>query len=521
MPKTVQELQAENAALEAKNAELEAAAAQPPPAPVVEVPDPDDPRQILAEVNEVLGQIKDERKGQEEGRQQMEALVAQAQEAQAAQQTGLKPHERKTTGLFRGEIDGGRPQAFMMDVGDDDEPPQALADMLEFKHVGQKTLRGFFNVSPRGAHEQELHKLYDYCVLAGEVMAREKNIPYVQAVKSLQLYKLLIAELGGVDDDLKKALDTATTGEGADWIPTGYSADLIDRVVLQLKVAPLFRAIPMPTDPYRLPTLISGATAYLVGESVTDNAAAITASTSGTSKVELGAVKFGVRQLFSDEVEEDSIIPILDMVRSDCALALAEGEEKALLDGDVTATHMDTDVTAAADVRKSLTGLRKSAAGTGTNVDGSTFAITVLRAVYKAQGKWAADPNRCAWITGTTGFCNLLGLAEVITLDKLGPQATVLTGQLGVIDGRPIVVSEHVRQDLSAAANPVYSGTYTYLLHVFRPGFVIGKRGAAKVEQGRIVETQQTQVVTTMRWDFEEVWDYTANNTVALCYKVS
>jgi HK97 family phage major capsid protein len=113
------------------------------------------------------------------------------------------------------------------------------------------------------------------------------------------------------DSELKKALDTATSGEGSDWIPTGFSASLIDLVRVQLKVANLFRRITMPTNPYKFPVVSADATGYLQTESIADEATKLRASTPTTSSLELSAVKLAARILFSEEISEDSVVPVL------------------------------------------------------------------------------------------------------------------------------------------------------------------------------------------------------------------
>jgi len=47
----------------------------------------------------------------------------------------------------------------------------------------------------------------------------------------------------------------------------------------------------------------------------------------------------------------------------------------------------------------------------------------------------------------------------VRTVDKYGQFATVLNGELGKIDGIPVIVSEKIRENLNASG--VYDGTTT------------------------------------------------------------
>ena len=110
---------------------------------------------------------------------------------------------------------------------------------------------------------------------------------------------------------LRKAMDTATAGEGSEWVPTGMSQELIEKFRLESKVAIQFPDIAMPTNPYDLPFISGDIQFYLVPESQSDEPSKAPASTPGTGKRTLTAVKLKARVLFSDELTEDSIVPVL------------------------------------------------------------------------------------------------------------------------------------------------------------------------------------------------------------------
>jgi len=65
----------------------------------------------------------------------------------------------------------------------------------------------------------------------------------------------LYNELQSPISELRKAMNTAATGLGLEWVPTGFSADLIGKVEAALKVAALHPRVRMPTDPFKLPAL--------------------------------------------------------------------------------------------------------------------------------------------------------------------------------------------------------------------------------------------------------------------------
>lgn len=356
----------------------------------------------------------------------------------------------------------------------------------------------------------ELQACADDIYLASKFLRRDP--------RSLKMWREFSSEASA----LRKAMDTATSDEGLEWVPTGFSSELIRKVKLQLKVAGLHRRIAMPTNPFRLPIDGADATAYLFSESTSDTATKITASTPGSTDVTFDAIKLACRVLVSTELEEDSIVAILPLLRDKIVQALAEAQEEATINGDTDGTHMDSDVTASTDTRKAWDGYRKLALA-GASVDCATFNKANLRAIRKAMGKYGVNPNNLAWIAGISVYNQMLGLDEVVTLDKYGPSATILTGELGKFDGIPIVVSEFVREDLNASG--VYDGITTdttVLPLVYRPAFLYGDRRniTLRVSQELYMETDQDVAIATQRLDFQPVQDATTEPIVGLGYNI-
>jgi len=160
-----------------------------------------------------------------------------------------------------------------------------------------------------------------------------------------------------------RAMDVDTSGEGADWVPTGIGASLHERVRASGKVAPLFQRINLPTNPWKWPVEGADATAYRVAEPTGDTASKVTASTPGTGAATFDAEIIGARTLISRSLDADSALAVLPYTQRKLIQAFVDGEEKAILDGDTDGTHQDTDTQAngATDVRTAWDGLRKKA----------------------------------------------------------------------------------------------------------------------------------------------------------------
>ena len=328
----------------------------------------------------------------------------------------------------------------------------------------------------------------------------------------------------GRSSALRKAMDAATANEGAEWVPTLLSADFLERMRLEAKVASLFQDISMPSNPFKKPYSagLSASDFYFVGESTSDSPTASPPSTLATGDQTLTAKKLKARVLFSDELQEDSIVPVIPHLRGELIRAGAEVVEDVVLNGDTTATHQDSDVTDSKDRRKAWNGLR-DLCQSGNKADHSTFSTANYQTLLKTMGIYGINPTELVIIVGPTGYHKFRALAEVLTVDKYGPSATILNGELGKLMGSPIITSEYIRQNLNATG--VYDATtmtYTIYLIVNRRGFMLGTRGGVKLTFDTDAKVDQNQLIMSFRKAFQPVWTPSSTiTTIALGYKVS
>ena len=59
-------------------------------------------------------------------------------------------------------------------------------------------------------------------------------------------------------------------------------------------------------------------------------------------------------------------------------------------------------------------------------------------------GKYEGRPSELVYVCDINTFIRSLSVGNFRTLDKFGPQATLLTGQLGAVEGIPVIVSEQM-----------------------------------------------------------------------------
>jgi len=322
-------------------------------------------------------------------------------------------------------------------------------------------------------------------------------------------------------EGLKAVMDTGTATEGLEWIPTDFSSQLTDAIMLQHIVAGLFPLIRMPTEPYTIPTQTAKPIASVVGEGAAATDTNFGASIATTANKSLASVIMKSFVDFTEEITEDSIIPMIPFVRGWVSKALLRAEETMIINGDATGGHMDSDTTAAEDPRKALDGLRQFA---GSNIYNTTnpspFTADMIRNTRALLSPgFRENPSDLAYITSGLGLLNFIQIAEVLTLDKFGPAATILNGQIGAIDGSPIIISEHVREDLNATG--VYDGVTTNLtifLAVHLPSFVRGTKRDPRVETDRDIKTGVNTMAISQRRGFLDLQDSATFDNCAIGY---
>ncbi len=243
-------------------------------------------------------------------------------------------------------------------------------------------LKTIHRSKPQDALQYEFQKQADAVYICARVLKA--------AGKKMRRTSKAFQRLRKLSFMLTKSFTTGGAGTGAEFLPTELSRSLIELVRLELKVTALHGRINMPTNPFEVPLEGIDMDVTLVGESTSDDTRdsteLIPADTPGSAKITFTAVKLALRTVWSEEVDQDSIIPVSDYTRTKLAQAMGNGQEEATLTGDTTATHQDSDITAATDRRKAWDGYRKLAPA-AAKVDNGNAAVTLanFRALKKAM----------------------------------------------------------------------------------------------------------------------------------------
>lgn len=367
----------------------------------------------------------------------------------------------------------------------------------------------------------EAQAINDMLIIVDQFLARDPDTEYASMSRGRRLRKLrLWGDWERVTEALRDvAMDTATAGEGNEWVPTILSSQLHELIYANLSVANFFEFATMPSKVWDHPVEGADATAFLMTEGTVDpDTNKPTASLPATRKMTLTAQKLAARTVVSWELEEDAIISMVPYVLQRIARAIARGRETAMINGQKNATIDTGDVPAATDVRKAWDGFRRQQKSVGSTleVDLSTMSAEALAQMKGVLKEYGQMPDDGLWIGGYSTFIRLLTLYDkttsgspiLLTQDKVGNSTTFRTGQLGLMFGSPFVVSQFVREDLTAAG--IYDGvttTKTILLYVNRRTWQGGERRAMTIRRSDELkmETDQILVMGTWRGDFQSV----------------
>lgn len=410
--------------------------------------------------------------------------------------------------------------------------------VLESSNIKAALARPITQSNPQYDDYQAAKKAYDYAYLLTAawdgVKQSSKSSEAINIDWKLFGDALNVLEKQGVDGidivrkGLNDALDTQTATEGLEWLPTILSSTMVDDVYLELRLASLFQRLTMPSKQYELPIRTARGRGYRMPEATLNSqfySVLAQDHTFETGKITMIAEKLATLQYISDELDQDAVLPVLQMMYQEAVYGMADAIEDAVLNGDTVTTsgHMDTTLwTGAVDARGAWDGLRKLT-NTAEKIDFAGAPTTVLMFnLRKKLGKYGATSiDDLVYIIAPETHIELLKIGEVLTMDKYGPNATILRGEIGKFGGIPVVVSPRSYTNLNASG--VYDGvttTKTAVTLVNRRGFVFGDRKLVRVESDRNALAGQRFVLSTWRGDFQKVFP-TAEMLVAQGYNVT
>ena len=311
---------------------------------------------------------------------------------------------------------------------------------------------------------------------------------------------------------LKAAMDSTTAGSGGELVDTQEARALWDDVNLETAVAPLFNTIHMPSNPFQIPLQLGDVNWYPGTQNT-----AVTSTALSTSRQTLTAHELVAEVPWSYDLDEDAVIAMMEELRRSLLGNAREVIDDVILNGDITTTNninADGATIAASTAGKGhwllgFDGLLHLPLVDNTgqaNNHNSAVSGDMFNEVRAKLGKYGVRPSEVVYITDVNTFIRSLSISSFRTLDKFGPQATILTGQLGAVEGIPVIVSEQMALadsdgKVTGAGNTASTGR---LLAVNRSQWRVGFKRELTIETVRDAQKRQNIMVVSFRIALQE-----------------
>jgi len=302
-------------------------------------------------------------------------------------------------------------------------------------------------------------------------------------------------------------MDSTTAGSGDELVATLEARELWMDVNLQTMVAPLVPTFPMPSNPFDIPRQLGDVNFYPGTENV-----ATTSTALGTGKTTLTAYELVGQVPYSFTLEEDAVIALLPEIRAGLVRNVAEVLDDIILNADGTTTNninADGATIAASDAGKAhwllgydgIVHLPLVDNTSQANDHNAAVSDDMFNEIRAKLGKYGVRPSQLVWIMDVNTFIRAQSISQFRTMDKLGPNATILTGMLGAVEGIPIIVSEQMKlADTDGKVTDGGNATDTGRLLIFnRTQWAQGFRRELVLDVDRDTQKRQTVVTVSFR----------------------
>jgi HK97 family phage major capsid protein len=277
------------------------------------------------------------------------------------------------------------------------------------------------------------------------------------------------------------------------------SLNMENEIRRRLVVAPIFRNIAMQTNVMTIPVNPEAGYATWVTNAQFGAAASAGASqTHALKEITLNAFKVATNEYTAYEEEEDALLALMPVIRDAMVRRVAKAVDKAMLLG----------AGSGADPVKGLTVFATNTTATGNTVTAG-MTVAKMRALRQGLGAWGLDPSEVIYIVNTDTYYQLLDDTVFQTMNQVGPQATLLTGQIGQIGGSPVLVSAEYASPGTGVAGAIAVNT---------ANFIVGNQRGLRIDTQELVETQRRVMVASLRTGMTQISTVNGNSVTAHKY---
>lgn len=319
---------------------------------------------------------------------------------------------------------------------------------------------------------------------------------------------------------LVRAMDTAESGYGSQLTGAQYVGELWQSARAASRVFGLIDTFDMNAPTAYLPVEVDIPELLYVSENTANNSSEYTTVKTGSQRVAVSAAKFVIHQMWSGELEEDSILPFIAFLRRQAELSLSHYSDSLVLNGDTTNAgtgNINLDDADPADTKHYLAfdGIRHAGLvdNTANSLDLSAAAISFanLRGV---KGRmldttrlvdWGhpTDPNDLVMVGDPETADRIATLDEVVKFKQMA-NTPLLNGEAGRFLGHPVIASMAVSKTEADGKVSTTAGNNVrgQLVTFNRRGFKAGWRRRVKIETERLPARDQNRIVYSLRMGF-------------------
>ena len=335
------------------------------------------------------------------------------------------------------------------------------------------------------------------------------GMSYADKEKAVLLAKMAGKSIEGTKTGRAYAEKYGAHVPSATW-ETEVSLNLESEVRRRLVVAPVFRNIAMQTNVMTIPVNPEAGTATWVTNAefgaapATLGAAGASAGGNAThalKEITLNAYKLATNEYTAYEEEEDALLALMPIIRDGMIRRVARAVDKAFLLG----------AGSGSDPVKGLANWATNTTAAGNTV-AAGMTVAKMRALRQGLGAWGLDPAEVVYIVNTDTYYQLLEDTVFQTMNQVGTQATLLTGQIGQIGGSPVLVSAEFASPANGAVGAI----------CLNPGnFIVGNQRGLRIDTQELVETQRRVMVASLRTGMTRVTTNLGNAVTKHVYQAS
>lgn len=405
-------------------------------------------------------------------------------------------------------------------------------DVPGYGHINVET-KGLLDTSDN--HSEWHAELKEICQTRSMTKMICKNTPKSDAK--------LIDHLRKAPSFLKEKITKSlydTAGQGGEWVPDEFRESMYQEYTTPRTLASEFQTVACQRPTVLIPRLNYGGRPFLRGSVTSDtvDANAFNASTPQSAQASINITGIATRYRVDSDLIEDQAVSMVPLLSKQIGSDLSSAYEDCILNGDTRnfAASQDTGrnnwnirnrwaggtFVDGSDHRQIFNGLRYwcHPARKNTEIDLGGAALTgakILELISKT-GEMAAAQGLMLIVSPEYFIKEFMGLTEVKTLDQYGPQATVLTGQLGSIYGVPIVLSRFMSNELNTSGfYDNVTKTRSGVLCVNKSSWFNYQKSGIQIETAKEIASGAVEIVSTLRSTFASPDQDSASN-VAYMY---